>query len=166
MKTHSHKKRKDSLETRAVLLIFSFQLEISRVAVQRIQQNREKWRLLGGLLSENDFKAVLTTFCICDHGVNASEAVQKIATDQKRFSEMLLVCYNLLNSQNISISNSEKSLVTRKPPLQKLHRKRSNNWLMVSFIDNGSEITTWMGYSCKTKNTKSKAAFLREEHLF
>ena len=90
MKTHSHKKRKDSLETRAVLLIFSFQLEISRVAVQRIHQNREKWRLLGGLLSENDFKAVLTTFCFCDHGVNASEAVQKIATDQKRFSEMLI----------------------------------------------------------------------------
>ena len=31
---HSHKKWKDSLETRAVLLIFSFELEISGVAVQ------------------------------------------------------------------------------------------------------------------------------------
>ena len=31
--------------------------------------------------------------------------------------------------------------------LQKVHRKRSNNWTMVSFIHNGSEITTWMGYS-------------------
>ena len=34
---HSHKKRKDSLETRAVLLIFSLELE---------HQNSEKWRLL------------------------------------------------------------------------------------------------------------------------
>ena len=30
---HSHKKRKDSLETRAVLLIISLELEISGVAV-------------------------------------------------------------------------------------------------------------------------------------
>ena len=40
---HSHKKRKDSLETRAVLLIFSLKLEISGVAVQSIHQNSEKW---------------------------------------------------------------------------------------------------------------------------
>ena len=33
---HSHKKRKDSLETRAVLLIFSLELRISGVAVQGI----------------------------------------------------------------------------------------------------------------------------------
>ena len=35
------------------------------------------------LLSENDFEAVLTTFCCYDHVANASEAVQKIAADQK-----------------------------------------------------------------------------------
>ena len=45
---HSQKKRKDSLETRAVLLIFSLELEISRVAVQNIHQNSEKWQLLLG----------------------------------------------------------------------------------------------------------------------
>ena len=45
---HSHKKRKDSLETRAVLLIFLLELEISGVAVQSIHQNSEKWRLLLG----------------------------------------------------------------------------------------------------------------------
>ena len=33
----SHKKRKDSLETRAVLLIFSLHLEISGVAVQSMR---------------------------------------------------------------------------------------------------------------------------------
>ena len=42
----------------------------------------------------------------------------------------------------------------------KLHRKKGNNWPMVSFIHNGSEITTWMGHSFKTKSTKSKATFL------
>ena len=40
-------------------------------------------------------------------------------------------------------------------------QKKSNNWSMVSFIHKGSEITTWMGLSFKTKSTKSKATFLR-----
>ena len=84
----------------------------------------------------------------------------------KRISQMLLVCYSLLNSQNISINNCEKRLVTRTPltqikKLQKLHRKRSNNWPKVSFIHNGSEITTGMGYRFKTKSIKSKATFSR-----
>ena len=43
---HSHKKRKDSPETRAVLLIFFLELEISGVAVQGTHQNSKKWRLL------------------------------------------------------------------------------------------------------------------------
>ena len=67
---------------------------------------------------------------------------------------MLLVCYNLLNSQNIAAYqsiNNEKWLVTGIPPawlkkLLNLHRKKSNNWPMVSFIHNGSEKTTWIGY--------------------
>ena len=56
------------------------------------------------LLNENDFEAVLATFCCYDQGANASEAVQKIATDQKEY-QMLLVCYNLLSSQNIPINH-------------------------------------------------------------
>ena len=40
---HSVKKRKDSLETWAVLLIFSIELEISWVVVRSIHQNSEKW---------------------------------------------------------------------------------------------------------------------------
>ena len=39
---HSHKKRKDSLQTRAVLLIFSPELEILGVAVRSIHQNSKK----------------------------------------------------------------------------------------------------------------------------
>ena len=45
--THSHKKRKDSPEIRAIVLIFSFELEIPGVAVQRIYQNSNKWWFLG-----------------------------------------------------------------------------------------------------------------------
>ena len=37
------------------------------------------------LLSENDFEVVLATFSCYDYGANASEAVQKIATDQKDY---------------------------------------------------------------------------------
>ena len=74
----------------------------------------------------------------------------------------------LAEQQNIAMNNSEKSLVTGAPPtqlkkLQKLYRKRSNNYPMVSFIHSGSEITTWMEYNFKTKSTKSKATFLRSQ---
>ena len=53
------------------------------------------------LLSENNFEAVLATFCY-DQGAKVSEAVKKIATDQKVYRECSS-CYNLLNSQNITI---------------------------------------------------------------
>ena len=95
MYNHSQKKRKDSLGTRAVLLIFSLELEISGLAIQRIHQNSEKWWLCEELLGENDFEAVLATFCCHDYGANASEAVQKIAIYQKdyhKFSSCAIVC--------------------------------------------------------------------------
>ena len=92
----SHKKRrKDSRETRAVLLTFSLELEISGVAVQRIHQNSQKWWLCEELLCENDFEAVLATFCCYDYGAVASDAVQKITTDQKDYhkcSFYIIVC--------------------------------------------------------------------------
>ena len=38
---------------------------------------------------------------------------------------------------------------------------------MVSFIHNGSEITTWMGYSFKIKSTKSKAKqHFKDKNIF
>ena len=37
---------------------------------------------------------------------------------------------------------------------------------MVSFIHNGSELTTWMGYSFKTKSTKSKAKQHLDKNIF
>ena len=45
---HGHKKREDSLETRAVLLIFLLELEIAGAVVQSIHRNSEKWQLLLG----------------------------------------------------------------------------------------------------------------------
>ena len=47
------------------------------------------------LLSENEFEAVLATFCCYDHGAKASEAVQKIAADQKEYrkcSSCVIIC--------------------------------------------------------------------------
>ena len=42
IETISQKKRKDSLETRVILLIFSPELEISGVVLQQIHQNGKK----------------------------------------------------------------------------------------------------------------------------
>ena len=114
------------------------------------------------LFYENYFEAVLATFCCCDHGANASEAIQEIATDQKVYhkcSSYNIVFWIAKIYQSITVKKDwllghlRRSIVAKK--LQKLHRKKSNNWPMVKFI------TTWMGYSFKTKCTKSKATFLR-----
>ena len=48
----------------------------------------------GKLLSENDFEVILATFSYV-HGANASEAVQKIATDQNEYrkcSSCVIIC--------------------------------------------------------------------------
>ena len=64
-------------------MIFSLELETSGVAVQNAHQTEKHGKFCEELLSENDFDAVLGNFCCYDHGVKTSEAVQKIATDQK-----------------------------------------------------------------------------------
>ena len=48
------------------------------------------------MLSENDFDAVLATFCCYGYGANASEAVRKIATHKKNYrkwSSYVIVCW-------------------------------------------------------------------------
>ena len=114
---HSHKKRKDSLESRTVFLIFSLELKISGVAVQSVHQNSDKWRLLWGIAWWKWLEAVLAIFCCYDHGAKASEAVQKIATDQKEYrkcSLCVIICW--IAKIYLSINNSEKWLVTGIPP--------------------------------------------------
>ena len=58
------------------------------------------------LLSENDFEAVSATFCCYDYGTNASEAVQKVATDQKDYkkcSSCVIVCWISKIYQSITV---------------------------------------------------------------
>ena len=105
---NSHKKRKDSQETWVVLLIFSLELEISGVAVQSIHQNSEKWWLLGGIAKWKWLWGCFSHFLLlwpwCQGFWGSSEDRYR----SKRVSQMLLVCYNLLNSQNIPSYQSVK----------------------------------------------------------
>ena len=55
----------------------------------------------------------------------------------------------------------DASNVAKTPAEVAQKKKNRNNWPMVSFIRNGNEITTWMGHSFKTKNTKSRSYSLR-----
>ena len=71
---HSHKKLKDSLETRAVLLS-SLELVISGVVVQRIHQNSKNGNFCRELFIQNEIETVLAHFHCYDHGAKASEAV-------------------------------------------------------------------------------------------
>ena len=78
-------------------------------AVRSIYQNSEKWQLCEELLSKNELKAVLTTFCCYDHGMKASEEVQKITTDQKEYRKCSLcdiICW--IAKIYLYINNSEK----------------------------------------------------------
>ena len=68
------------------------------------------------LVIENDFEAILATFCCYDHGVKVSEAIQKITTDQKEYrksSSCVIICW--IAKIYLSINSSEKWLVTRIP---------------------------------------------------
>ena len=57
------------------------------------------------------------------------------------------------------VGNRDTSDVAKKAV--EVAQKKSNNWPIVSFIHNGSEIKTWIGYSFKSKSIKSKAILLR-----
>ena len=89
---HSHKKRKDSLEIWAVLVIFLYELEISGVVVKSYTKAVKNGDFCQELLSKNGFETVLVTFCCCDHGAKVSEEVQMIATDQKECSLCVIIC--------------------------------------------------------------------------
>ena len=125
---HSHKKRKDSLKTWAVLLIFLLELEMSAVAVQSMHQNSEKWRLLLVTAQWKWLWGCYSDFLLlwpwCQGFWGSSEDCYRSKSvsqkkEKKRVSQMLLVCYNLPNSQNVTTYqsiNSEKWLVTGIPP--------------------------------------------------
>ena len=58
---YSHKKWKDSLETKAVLLVFWLELEISGVAVQEIHQNSKKAACSEDFLLSISFSVLIAT---------------------------------------------------------------------------------------------------------
>ena len=61
------------------------------------------------LHSENDIEVVLAIFCCYNHGVKTSEAVQKIATDQKEYrkcSLCVIICWIAKIHLAISINQS------------------------------------------------------------
>ena len=73
----------------------------------------------GGFCDEflHDFQTVLAIFCCYNYGANASEPVQKIASDQKEYHKLcscVIIC--LIAKIYLSVNNSEKRLVTRSPP--------------------------------------------------
>ena len=76
---HSHKKRKDSLEKRAVLLVFELEIEISGVAVKEIHRNMEK------AACSEELSFFFFTFRSYCYSAKACEAVVKIATDEKDY---------------------------------------------------------------------------------
>ena len=92
-------------------------LEISGVAVQSIHQNCEEWQLFWGIAQWkwlwDCFSHFLLLWPWCHGFWGSSEDRYR----SKRVLQMLIVCYYLLNSQNISINNKLwKRLVPRTPP--------------------------------------------------
>ena len=84
---HCHTKQKDNLEIWVVLLNFSLELEISGTSVQG--------KMLLSVSSEDflkgdDFDAVLAIWYFYYYGANASEAIEKIATDEKDYHKCSL----------------------------------------------------------------------------
>ena len=83
-RNHSHKKRKDS------------RAENTGVAVHRIHKNNEKWCFLWGIALWKWLWGCFSHFLLLWLLFNASEAVQKIATDQKDYhkcSSCVIVCW-------------------------------------------------------------------------
>ena len=69
------------------------------------------------MLNENDFEAVLATFCCYDHGAKASEEAQKIAADKKEYhkcSSCVIIFW--IAKIYLSINSNEKRLVTKTLP--------------------------------------------------
>ena len=163
---HSDNKQKDSLETRVVLLIFSLELEILNIWGSR-KDNTSKPRKMVAFVRNCLVKMTLRLFQLISVVVTMLRTLLRQNRRSLQIKKITINAPRLLQfSEQPLINNKEKGLVTRTPPtqlkmLQQLYRKRSNNWPKVSFIQNGSEITTRMEHSFKTKSTKYNTLFSR-----
>ena len=145
------------------------------MTVQRIHENSEEWLVCfsGELRSENDLVLLvlwsrLTSQCCYDYGANASEAVQKIAIDQKDYRKCSLCVMVCCISKHI-ISNSKKSWLLRH--LRRIREscrraRKKEQYLPDGFYPQCK--LDWIqlaSFHFKTKSTKSKATFLRTSFL-
>ena len=94
-------------------------------------------------LSENQFEGVLVIFCCSDYGVNVSKTVERIDTSNRFINAFCALQFaaqpNILSAIRVKkFGYQENSEVDKK--LQKLHRRRSKNWSLMSFIHSRSEI--------------------------
>ena len=80
---YSHKKWKDSLETRAVLLVFLLEPEISGVACRKYIKTVKMASCCEDFLFGDGFDAGLAIFHSYCYSANVSESVEKIAADEK-----------------------------------------------------------------------------------
>ena len=80
----------------ADIFTWKLELEISGVALQSIHQKTTK---NSNFCEENDFEAVLAILSCYEHGAKASEAVQKIATDQKEYRKS--ITYQSITAENV-----------------------------------------------------------------
>ena len=113
----SHKKWKDSLETPEYYWYFHMNLKYLGWQYRAYIKTAKNGDFCEEFLSKSDFEAVLATFCCCNDGAKASEAVHKIATDQKEYRKCfscVVICS--IAKIYLSINDSEKWLVTRIPP--------------------------------------------------
>lgn len=107
---HSHNKWKDS--TQAVLLIFSLELEIYVVAVQRIHQYSGKWWLLWKIAEWKWLWSCFSHFMLLGLWCQCLWDSSEDRCRTKRLPQMLLVRYSLRSNKNVSINNSKNRLVT------------------------------------------------------
>ena len=80
------------------MLTFSLELEIFRVAVERIHQNSEKWRLCQDLLSKKDFEAVLATYVFMTMAPTLLRQFRRLLQIKKIITNAFRMLYNSLNS--------------------------------------------------------------------
>ena len=125
MLEHRHKKWKDSLDTRAVLLIISLDLEISGVVVRGIHQSNEKW-----LLPVRIFLVKMT--------LRLSVVTAMVPTLLKQMRRLLQIKKIIPNLPSI---NKNGWLLVHPPTLLKklrpLHRKRAitGPWRVLSTVE-------------------------------
>ena len=87
--------RYTGLETRADCWYFRLNLKYLGWPYREYIKTAKNSGFCEELLSENDFEAVLATFCCYDYGANASGAVRKIPIDKKDYhkcSSRVIVC--------------------------------------------------------------------------